>query len=100
MMVFSLSWKNSRRCLGSKPKLKRGSLKMTPLSFNEPILRGYHPLESKPRTSGQERGVWVFLFRIFFLKALDFWNKILDVDLRNNQRLHFCVLYRPQSHKL
>ena len=39
--------------------------------INELTLPGYHHLESKPRNSGQERGVWPFCSGICYVQALD-----------------------------
>ena len=74
-------------------------------SINKLTLPGYHLLESKPRTSCQERGVVAFFVQeSVTYKPLLFETKreclTKKVDLGNNQILYFCVVYRPQRHKL
>ena len=74
-------------------------------SINELSLPGFHPLESKLRTSGQERvGVAFFVHESVTYKPLIFETKIecliKEVDFGKNQILYFCVVYRPQNHKL
>ena len=73
--------------------------------ITELTILGYHTLESKPRTSGHERrGLAFFVQDSVTCKSLIFETEIecliMEVDFGNNQILYFCVVYRPQIHKL
>ena len=74
-------------------------------TINELTIPKCLPLESKPRTSGQERGgVAFFVKESVTYKLLLFETKvecfIVEVDFGSIQIRYFHVVYRPQRHKL
>ena len=68
-------------------------------------LENYHPIASKPSKSNKTRGaIGFYVEKLLKYTPRHFETQIkctiMEVDFRDKILRNFCVLYRPQSHKM